>query len=61
MQRAPRRTCQVVIVHACGAPSQRTWRAELGNVVSVTAGQELSPCIVIVGEVSRAAAAAAAG
>jgi hypothetical protein len=43
---------QVAVVRAAGAPDQRVWRSSLGRVAADTAGEKLSPCIVVVGPVA---------
>ena len=50
----------VAVIRAAGTPEQREWWTELGSVVEATAGEELSPCITVVGQVARQPAAAAA-
>ena len=42
----------VVVVKSAGLPDQRVWRSTLGKVVTDTYGQELSPCVVVVGNAS---------
>lgn len=47
---------QVVIVQNASLEGQRVWQGTVGSIVEQTAGEALSPCIVIVGEVCRLAA-----
>jgi uroporphyrinogen III methyltransferase/synthase len=42
----------VAVVREAALPTQREWRGSLGNIVVDTQGEALSPCIIIVGEVS---------
>lgn len=42
----------VVIVRGATTPDQRIWRSSLEAVVEVTRGEALSPCIIIVGQVT---------
>lgn len=42
----------VAVVQSAALPSQRVWRGELGSIAEQTAGERLSPCIIVVGEVS---------
>ncbi len=42
----------VAVIRAAGLPEQRTWQSTLSRVVQETAGEDLSPCIVIVGAVA---------
>ena len=48
------------VVHSAGQPDQAVWASTLGGVVACTAGRELSPCVVVVGEVAALAEGAAA-
>jgi precorrin-4 methylase len=41
----------VVVVRSAGLPDQRVWRSTLKNIVADTLGQDLSPCVVIVGSI----------
>ena len=45
----------VVVVKAAGLVDQRVWHSTLGKVVSDTSGQDLSPCVVVIGNVSALA------
>lgn len=49
-------TTPVVIVQNASLEGQRVWQGTVGSIVEQTAGEALSPCIVIVGEVCRLAA-----
>lgn len=40
------------MIRAAGTAEQRVWRSRLGRVAADTAGCELSPCIIVVGEVA---------
>lgn len=42
----------VAVVRSAALPAQRVWRGQLGSIAQQTAGERLSPCIIIVGEVS---------
>ena len=42
----------VVVVRSAGLPQQRIWRGSLGSIVQRTAGEKLSPCVVIIGDVA---------
>ena len=42
----------VAVVRSAGLPAQRVWMSTLGQVVADTLGEELSPCVVIVGNVA---------
>ena len=42
----------VAVVRAAGTPEQRVWRSSLGSVAADTAGEALSPCVVVVGAVA---------
>lgn len=42
----------VAVVREAALPTQAAWRGTLGSIVSQTAGETLSPCIIIVGHVA---------
>ena len=42
----------VALVREAALATQREWRGSLGSIVGETKGEALSPCIIIVGEVS---------
>ena len=42
----------VAVVREAALPTQREWRGTLGSIVGDTQEEALSPCIIIVGEVS---------
>ncbi|KAI8477453.1 MAG: tetrapyrrole methylase [Monoraphidium minutum] len=50
----------VAIIKAAGTPEQRVWRTRLDAAAADTADEELSPCIIVVGDVAAWPAAAAA-
>ena len=43
----------VAIIRWAGQPEQRIWSAPLGRILAATAGEELAPCVIVVGEVVR--------
>lgn len=43
----------VAVVREAACAGQTVWRGSLGSIVEQTAGEQLSPCIVVVGEVAR--------
>ncbi len=43
----------IAIVRWAGTPQQQVWVSDLGQVISATAGIELSPAVIIVGQVVR--------
>ncbi|MEG3894310.1 MULTISPECIES: uroporphyrinogen-III C-methyltransferase [unclassified Microcoleus] len=43
----------IAIIRDCGRPEQQIWLGTLSNIVQQTAGQSLSPCVIIIGEVVR--------
>lgn len=47
----------VAVVHAAGLLKQRVWRSTLGCLVQDTEDQDLSPCVVVVGDVAGLPAA----
>ena len=42
----------VAVVRSAGLPQQRAWYSKLSEVVAATAGEDLSPCVVVIGEVA---------
>jgi uroporphyrinogen III methyltransferase / synthase len=46
-------TTPVAIVRWAGTPQQQVWVSDLGGIISVTEGVELSPAVIIVGQVVR--------
>lgn len=42
----------VAVVHQAQLPGQRTWRGDLAGIAAQCEGQQLSPCIVVVGAVA---------
>ncbi len=43
----------IAIVRWAGTPQQQVWVSDLGQVIAETAGMELSPAVIIVGQVVR--------
>ncbi|MEG4058110.1 MULTISPECIES: uroporphyrinogen-III C-methyltransferase [unclassified Microcoleus] len=43
----------IAIIRDCGRPEQQIWLGTLSNIVQQTAGQSLSPCVIVIGEVVR--------
>ncbi len=43
----------IAIIRDCGRPEQLIWLGTLSDIVQQTAGQSLSPCVIIIGEVVR--------
>ncbi|MEG4329585.1 uroporphyrinogen-III C-methyltransferase [Microcoleus sp. herbarium5] len=43
----------IAIIRDCGRPEQQIWLGTLSNIVQQTAGQSLSPCVTVIGEVVR--------
>ncbi len=43
----------IAIIRDCGRPEQQIWLGTLSDIVQQTAGQSLSPCVIIIGEVVR--------
>ncbi|MEG4343985.1 uroporphyrinogen-III C-methyltransferase [Microcoleus sp. A003_D6] len=43
----------IAIIRDCGRPEQQIWLGTLSDIVQQTAGQSLSPCAIIIGEVVR--------
>jgi siroheme synthase len=43
------------VIRAAGTPEQRVWRSSLSRVAADTAGEKLSPCVIVVGQVAGAA------
>ncbi|MEG4802208.1 uroporphyrinogen-III C-methyltransferase [Microcoleus sp. ARI1-B5] len=43
----------IAIIRDCGRPEQLLWLGTLSDIVQQTAGQSLSPCVIIIGEVVR--------
>ncbi|MEG4288622.1 uroporphyrinogen-III C-methyltransferase [Microcoleus sp. C2C3] len=43
----------IAIIRDCGRPEQQIWLGTLCNIVQQTAGQSLSPCVMVIGEVVR--------
>lgn len=43
----------IAIIRWAGTPEQQLWMGILGNIVDQTANQNLSPCIIVVGEVVK--------
>lgn len=41
----------VAVVREAAGAGQRVWRGSLGSIVGDTAGEGLSPCIIVVGSV----------
>ncbi len=41
------------IIRWAGQPEQQVWVGTLGNIVQITKGESLSPCIIVIGEVVR--------
>jgi uroporphyrinogen III methyltransferase / synthase len=43
----------IAIIRWAGQPEQQVWVGTLGNIVQLTKGEVLSPCVIVVGEVVR--------
>jgi len=43
----------IAIIRSCGSPQQQIWTAQLENIVRETAGESLSPAVIIIGEVVK--------
>jgi uroporphyrinogen III methyltransferase / synthase len=43
----------IALIQSAGQPQQRIWTGTLGNILQLTKGESLSPCIIIIGEVVR--------
>ena len=43
----------VAIIRECSRPSEQIWMGTLANIIERTAGESLSPCVMILGEVVR--------
>ncbi|MGK7901803.1 MAG: uroporphyrinogen-III C-methyltransferase [Hormoscilla sp.] len=43
----------IAIIRACGTPQQHIWTARLENIVRETAGESLSPAVMVIGEVVK--------
>ena len=43
----------IAIIRDCGRPEQQIWLGTLSDIVQQTAGQSLSPCVIVIGEVVR--------
>lgn len=41
----------VAIIRWAGCPQQHTWTGQLGNIIEQTAGESLSPSVIVIGEV----------
>lgn len=46
-------TTPVAIIRECSRPSEKIWIGNLANILDRTAGESLSPCVIILGEVVR--------
>lgn len=46
-------TTPVAIIRECSRPQQQVWIGTLADIVERTAGQSLSPCVIVMGEVVR--------
>ena len=42
----------VAVVREAALPTQRVWRGSLGSILQQTAGESLSPCIIVVGPIA---------
>jgi len=42
----------VLVVRSAGTPEETVWEATLDSILQVTAGEKLSPCVVVVGAVA---------
>lgn len=42
----------VLVVRSAGTPEETVWEATLGSILQATAGEKLSPCVVVVGAVA---------
>ena len=43
----------IAIIRSAGQPEQQIWTGTLGNIVQLTKGESLSPCVIVIGEVVR--------
>ena len=43
----------IAIIRDCGRPEQQIWLGTLSDIVQQTAGESLSPCVIVIGEVVR--------
>jgi uroporphyrinogen III methyltransferase / synthase len=43
----------IAIIRAAGQPDQQIWTGTMGNILQLTKGESLSPCIIVIGEVVR--------
>lgn len=43
----------IAIIQWAGQPQQRIWSGTLGNILQITKGEVLSPCVIVIGEVVR--------
>ncbi len=43
----------IAIIRSAGQPEQQIWTGTLGNIIQLTKGESLSPCIIVIGEVVR--------
>ena len=43
----------IAIIRSAGQPEQQIWTGTLGNIIQLTKGESLSPCIMVIGEVVR--------
>ncbi len=41
----------IAIIRWAGQPQEQIWQGTLGNILKQTAGERLSPCIIVIGEV----------
>lgn len=46
------RVPQVCIIRWAGTDKQQVWRGCIDNIVDITQGESLSPCIIVVGQVA---------
>lgn len=42
----------VAVVRQAAGAEQQVWRGSLGSIVGQTAGEPLSPCIIVVGSIT---------
>ena len=42
---------QVCVVKSAGTPEQLVWMGTISTIVEVTSGHDLSPCVIVIGEV----------
>ena len=41
----------VAVIRSAGLPQQRVWHSTLADITLATSGEDLSPCVVVIGKV----------